>query len=110
MLASPAPYAPGVFKFRNCCVQVQTTTAFEQLLGATAELGSRLLVDLSDHLDLSSLPGANGVLEFMASKPLPAHATIFCSLVKNQVTITRQTSLVCRIVVSTVTVGMGIRN
>jgi hypothetical protein len=72
------------------CIQVRTATAFEQLLDATAEVGARLLVDLSDHLDLSSLPGANGVLEFMASKPLPAHATIFCSLVKNQVTITRQ--------------------
>jgi hypothetical protein len=49
--------------------------------------GAQLLVHLSDHLDLTtaSPPGGNGLLESVASKNLPAHAAIFCSLVKRRV-------------------------
>jgi methionine S-methyltransferase len=36
-------------------------------------------------LELSSLPGTNGVLQYLASHPMPMHATIICGLVKNQV-------------------------
>lgn len=62
-----------------------TSSAFEHLLGTTQEIGSRLFLDISDHLELSSLPGSNGVLKYLAGAPLPSHAAILCGLVKNQV-------------------------
>ncbi|KAL2610424.1 hypothetical protein R1flu_028997 [Riccia fluitans] len=65
--------------------EMQTSTAFEQLLDVTEKVNARLFLDISDHLELSSLPGTNGVLQYMASHPLPLHATIICGLVKNQV-------------------------
>lgn len=65
--------------------EMRTSTAFEQLLEATSSIGARLVLDISDHLELSSLPGTNGVLQFLASHPLPMHATIICGLVRNKV-------------------------
>ncbi|CAM6128403.1 unnamed protein product [Calypogeia fissa] len=65
--------------------ELQTSTAFEQLLEASAEVGARLFVDISDHVELSSVPGTNGVLQYMASHALPIHVAIICGLVKNQV-------------------------
>jgi methionine S-methyltransferase len=67
--------------------EMRTSTAFEQLLEATSSIGARLVLDISDHLELSSLPGTNGVLQFLASHPLPMHATIICGLVRNKVSI-----------------------
>jgi methionine S-methyltransferase len=65
--------------------EMRTSTAFEQLLGATATIGARLILDMSDSLELSSLPGTNGILQFLSSHALPLHVTIICGLVKNQV-------------------------
>ncbi|WCJ18712.1 methionine S-methyltransferase [Euphorbia peplus] len=55
------------------------------LLDITREIGCRLLLDISDHLELSSLPSPNGVLKYLAGTHLPSHAAILCGLVKNQV-------------------------
>ncbi|XVF75102.1 hypothetical protein PTKIN_Ptkin13bG0161100 [Pterospermum kingtungense] len=62
-----------------------TSSAFVQLLEATGEIGSRLFLDISDHFELSSLPGTFGVLKYLSGTPLPSHAAIICGLVKNQV-------------------------
>ncbi|XP_057542204.1 methionine S-methyltransferase [Amaranthus tricolor] len=62
-----------------------TSTAFENLLDVTREIGSRLFLDISDHFELSSLPSSNGVLKYLAGNSLPSHAAIVCGLVKNQV-------------------------
>lgn len=62
-----------------------TSSAFVQLLDATREIGSRLFLDISDHFELSSLPGTFGVLKYLSGTPLPSHAAIICGLVKNQV-------------------------
>ncbi|OMO65629.1 methionine S-methyltransferase-like protein [Corchorus olitorius] len=62
-----------------------TSSAFVQLLEATGEIGSRLFLDISDHFELSSLPGSSGVLKYLSGTPLPSHAAIVCGLVKNQV-------------------------
>ena len=64
-----------------------TSAAFENLLNATKDVGSRLFLDISEHLELSSLPSSNGVLKYLAGKTLPSHAAILCGLVKNQVPI-----------------------
>lgn len=65
-----------------------TSAAFENLLNTTKDVGSRLFLDISEHLELSSLPSSNGVLKYLAGKTLPSHAAILCGLVKNQVPIT----------------------
>jgi methionine S-methyltransferase len=65
--------------------EMRTSTSFELLLDATASIGARLILDISEYLELSSLPGTNGVLQYLASHPMPMHATIICGLVKNQV-------------------------
>lgn len=62
-----------------------TSSAFEQLLNTTREIGARLFLDISDHFELSSLPSSNGVLKYLAGTPLPSHAAIICGLLKNQV-------------------------
>ncbi|CAN6344931.1 unnamed protein product [Urochloa humidicola] len=62
-----------------------TSAAFENLLNATKDVGSRLFLDISEHLELCSLPSSNGVLKYLAGKTLPSHAAILCGLVKNQV-------------------------
>ncbi|KAJ0977200.1 hypothetical protein J5N97_012674 [Dioscorea zingiberensis] len=62
-----------------------TSSAFESLLNTTADVGSRLFLDISEYLELSSLPGSNGVLKYLARNVLPSHATILCGLVKNRV-------------------------
>ncbi|OVA15483.1 Aminotransferase [Macleaya cordata] len=62
-----------------------TSSAFEHLLDTTRDVGSRLFLDISDHFELSSLPGSNGVLKYLARSTLPSHAAILCGLVKNQV-------------------------
>ncbi|XP_054801837.1 methionine S-methyltransferase-like isoform X2 [Prosopis cineraria] len=62
-----------------------TTSAFVNLLEATREIGSHLFLDISDHFELSSLPGSNGVLKYLARNVLPSHVAIICGLVKNKV-------------------------
>ncbi|KAF2294062.1 hypothetical protein GH714_007187 [Hevea brasiliensis] len=42
-----------------------TSSAFVQLLDITREIGSRLFLDISDQLELSSLPSPNGVLNIL---------------------------------------------
>lgn len=62
-----------------------TSSAFVHLLDVTREIGSRLFLDISDHFELSSLPGSNGVLKYIGGTVLPSHAAIICGLVKNKV-------------------------
>lgn len=65
--------------------EMKSSTAFERLLDVCAAVGARLLLDISDHIELSSLPGTNGVLQYLAAQALPIHATIVCGLLKNKV-------------------------
>ncbi|OVA19148.1 Aminotransferase [Macleaya cordata] len=62
-----------------------TSSAFGHLLDTTRDIGTRLFLDISDQFELSSLPGSNGVLKYLAGSILPPHAAILCGLVKNQV-------------------------
>jgi hypothetical protein len=58
-----------------------TSSAFVHLLNVTREIGARLFLDISDHFELSSLPGSSGVLKYLAGTCLPSHAAIICGLV-----------------------------
>ncbi|KAI3915540.1 hypothetical protein MKW92_044587, partial [Papaver armeniacum] len=62
-----------------------TSSAFGHLLDTTRDIGSRVFIDISDHFELSSLPGSIGVLKYLAGNTLPPHAAIICGLVKNKV-------------------------
>ncbi|CAA0814092.1 Methionine S-methyltransferase [Striga hermonthica] len=62
-----------------------TSSSFEHLLDITREIGCQLLLDISDHFELSSLPSSNGVFKYLAGNALPSHASIVCGLLKNQV-------------------------
>ncbi|KAG0501751.1 hypothetical protein HPP92_001823 [Vanilla planifolia] len=62
-----------------------TSSAFENVLQTTRDIDCRLFLDLSEHLELSSMPGSNGVLKYLSENTLPPHAAIFCGLVKNKV-------------------------
>ena len=62
-----------------------TSSAFQQLLETTREIGARIFLDISDQFELSSLPGSIGVLKYLAGTPLPPHAAIICGLLKNKV-------------------------
>ncbi|KAL3635208.1 mitochondrial metal transporter [Castilleja foliolosa] len=62
-----------------------TSSSFEHLLDVTREIGCQLLLDISDHFELSSLPSSSGVFKYLAGNTLPSHATIVCGLLKNQV-------------------------
>ncbi|KAF9587172.1 hypothetical protein IFM89_039612 [Coptis chinensis] len=62
-----------------------TSSSFGHLVDTTRDVGSRLFLDISDQLELSSLPGSNGVLKYLAGNTLPPHTAILCGLVRNQV-------------------------
>ncbi|KAL6501327.1 mitochondrial metal transporter [Orobanche hederae] len=62
-----------------------TSSSFEHLLDVTREIGCRLLLDISDFFELSSLPSSSGVFKYLAGNTLPSHAAIVCGLLKNQV-------------------------
>lgn len=62
-----------------------TSSSFGHLLDTTRDIGARLFLDISDQLELSSLPASNGVLKYLAGNVLPPHTTIFCGLNRNQV-------------------------
>ena len=62
-----------------------TSSSVQHLLKTTKDIGSRIFLDISDQFELSSLPGSNGVLKYLAGSPLPPHAAIICGLLKNKV-------------------------
>lgn len=76
---------PRVMVLTLADFEMRTSTAFAQLLEVSERVGARLFLDISDYLELSSLPGTNGVLQYLAEHALPPHAAIVCGLVKNQV-------------------------
>lgn len=76
---------PRVMVITLADFEMRTSTAFAQLLEQSDRIGARLFLDISDYLELSSLPGTNGVLQYLAEHALPPHAAIICGLVKNQV-------------------------
>ncbi|CAI5936745.1 unnamed protein product [Closterium sp. NIES-64] len=65
--------------------EMRSPTAVHLLLAAAAETHTRIFFDISDHLELSSVPPSNGVLQYLAEQALPPHAGVICGLVRNQV-------------------------
>lgn len=58
---------------------------FKLILAACEKVQARLIIDISNHVELSSNPGKIGVLSYAAEFGLPAYCGIICGLTNNQV-------------------------
>ncbi|GJP33662.1 hypothetical protein CLOM_g18185 [Closterium sp. NIES-68] len=76
---------PAVLIVALADYEMRSPTALHLLLAAATDTHTRVFFDISDHLELSSVPPSNGVLQFLAEQPLPPHAGVICGLVRNQV-------------------------
>ena len=62
-----------------------TPDSFLRLVDTAARTHTRLMVDLSAQLDLSSVPRSLGAFKFLATRPLPAHVALMLGLLRNRV-------------------------
>ena len=62
----------------------RTRDSFLRILEVTAKTKTRILIDISELIELSSTPAGNGVFRYLAQNPLPAHVALVCGLVKNR--------------------------
>jgi methionine S-methyltransferase len=65
--------------------EVRTSDAFVRLVEACTRVNAQLVVDLSEHFELSSQPAPHGVLSYLSEHPLPGHVTLLFALVRNRV-------------------------
>ncbi len=65
--------------------EARTRDTFLRLLDVSSRTKSRLFIDISDLLELSSAPTGNGIFRHLAQNPLPAHVALVCGLVKNRI-------------------------
>jgi methionine S-methyltransferase len=56
-----------------------------RLMDAAASLNTRIFIDISNSVDLSSTPENNAVFQYMRENPLPPHCSVLAGLVKNLV-------------------------
>lgn len=57
---------------------------FESLVNTAKDIGALLVVDISDNLNLSSNPVANGLFEYLAQHNLPDNVILLADLIKNR--------------------------
>jgi methionine S-methyltransferase len=65
--------------------EVRTSDAFARLVEVCTRVNAQLIVDLSEHFELSSQPAPHGVLSYLSEHPLPDHVTLLFGLVHNRV-------------------------
>ena len=58
--------------------------AFDNLVATSVKTGTRLVLDFSDLLELSSTPATGGFFSALSENPLPPTVTLVCGLVKNR--------------------------
>ncbi len=59
--------------------------AFQKLIKVTEETNTRVILDISDHFELSSSPATNDVFKYIKKNGLPLHFSIIIELDQNQV-------------------------
>ncbi|CAF4575664.1 unnamed protein product, partial [Rotaria sp. Silwood2] len=72
-----------IFSFNE--LQSKSIECFKSLISVCEKEGTRLFVNISAYLELSSFPQNNGILNYLSENNLPNHVAIICGLVKNQV-------------------------
>ncbi|MFZ9519365.1 MAG: aminotransferase class I/II-fold pyridoxal phosphate-dependent enzyme [Silvanigrellaceae bacterium] len=65
--------------------EIRTNDAFARLCEICAVNSTHLVIDISQHFELSSQPSGHGILSHIADNRLPAHVTLLCGLVRNKV-------------------------
>jgi methionine S-methyltransferase len=58
--------------------------SFLQMVEVARKSGTRLFIDISDWVELSSNPRNNAVFRYLAQNRLPTHVSLICGLVKNR--------------------------
>jgi methionine S-methyltransferase len=67
-------------------LQSKSVECFKSLISVSEQQGTRLFIDMSAYLELSSsFPQNNGILNYLSNNNLPNHVAIICGLIKNQV-------------------------
>ena len=59
--------------------------SFMRLVTVSQQYNTRVVLDISNHFDLSSAPKKNAVFNYLSENELPLHVTVLCGLEKNQV-------------------------
>jgi methionine S-methyltransferase len=65
--------------------EIKTADSFIRLSETCKRHSSRLLIDLSQHFELSSQQPAHGVLSFLTENALPNHVGLLIGLIRNKV-------------------------
>ena len=64
--------------------EADTGELFQRLCETSKTSSSRVFIDISELIELSSNPRNNGIFRFLAQNPLPEQVTLICGLVKNR--------------------------
>lgn len=65
--------------------EIKTSDAFVRLCDVCKTNSTQLIIDLSQHFDLSSQPENHGILAHISDHPLPHHVSLLVGLVRNKV-------------------------
>lgn len=76
---------PDLAIYHLAAAEARTWEVFANLCKASEKSGTRLIVELSDLIELSSAPSSNGVFRLLSQSPLPPHLALSIGLVKNQI-------------------------
>jgi methionine S-methyltransferase len=64
--------------------EAESRESFLRVCEVAENTGTRLFFDISELIELSSAPKSNGIFRHLADEALPAHVSLICGLVKNQ--------------------------
>jgi methionine S-methyltransferase len=76
---------PQIVIYSMSTEEAQTRESFVKICQTALEANSRLFIDISELLDLSSSPASYGIFRHLSKNPLPAHVSLLCGLVKNRI-------------------------
>jgi methionine S-methyltransferase len=65
-------------------VEARSRDSFLRILEVSARAKTRVFIDVSELIELSSTPASNGIFRHLAQNPLPPHVSLICGLVKNR--------------------------
>jgi methionine S-methyltransferase len=75
---------PEVVIYSMTQSEAETRESFLKICEVSEKTGSRIFIDISDLIELSSIPKSNGIFRYLAKEPLPLHVSLIGGLVKNR--------------------------
>jgi methionine S-methyltransferase len=64
--------------------EAETQELFYRICEISESSSTRVFIDISELIELSSSPRSNGIFRYLSKKPLPSHVALICGLVKNR--------------------------